>query len=45
MKGLDGSSQAAQLLPPAALRGLIMILMVVDHADYFVARTHPSGEF
>ncbi len=34
-----------RLLPLDALRGLIMILMAVDHANYFVARTHPTGEF
>lgn len=37
--------QSKRLAPIDALRGLIMILMAVDHANYFVARTHPSGEF
>ena len=45
MQGSDASSRAPRLLPLDALRGLIMILMAVDHASYFVARTHPSGEF
>ena len=27
-----------------ALRGLIMILMAIDHASYFIAKVHP-GEF
>ena len=37
--------QHKRLLPLDALRGLIMILMAVDHANFFVARMHPTGEF
>lgn len=33
-------------IPPLdVMRGLILILMALDHANYFVARMHPSGEF
>ncbi|MFA9452788.1 MAG: DUF1624 domain-containing protein [Candidatus Aminicenantaceae bacterium] len=34
-----------RLLPLDALRGLILALMAVDHANFFVARMHPTGEF
>jgi len=34
-----------RLLPLDALRGMVMILMAIDHANYFVARMHPTGEF
>ncbi|UCE41825.1 MAG: DUF1624 domain-containing protein [Candidatus Aminicenantes bacterium] len=34
-----------RLIPLDALPGLIMILMAIDHANYFVARMHPTGEF
>jgi uncharacterized membrane protein len=27
-----------------AVRGLIMVLMALDHANYFIAQKHPSGE-
>lgn len=37
--------QPKRLIPLDALRGLIMILMAIDHANYFVARMHPTGEF
>ena len=37
--------QPKRLLPLDALRGLIMILMAIDHANFFVARLHPTGEF
>jgi uncharacterized membrane protein len=30
-----------RLIPLDALRGLIMILMAIDHASYFVRRWHP----
>jgi uncharacterized membrane protein len=39
------NSRAQRLLSLDALRGLVMILMAVDHANYFVARMHPNGEF
>jgi uncharacterized membrane protein len=34
-----------RLFPLDALRGLIMILMALDHANHFVAQRHPSGEY
>jgi len=37
--------QPKRLLPLDAIRGLIMILMAIDHANFFVARMHPTGEF
>lgn len=39
------SSQASRLAPLDALRGLIIVLMALDHANYFVARQHSSGEY
>lgn len=33
-----------RLTPLDALRGFIMILMALDHANYFVAQRHPPGE-
>lgn len=38
-------SKAARFFPLDALRGLIMILMALDHANHFVAQQHPSGEY
>lgn len=37
--------QPKRLVPLDALRGFVMILMAIDHANYFVARMHPTGEF
>jgi uncharacterized membrane protein len=45
IKILDMSYQIKRLTPLDALRGLIMILMTIDHANYFIARQHPVGEF
>jgi len=39
------NSLPQRLLSLDALRGLVIILMAVDHANYFVARMHPNGEF
>jgi uncharacterized membrane protein len=44
-KRSEPSSRPLRLVPLDALRGLIMVLMALDHANYFVARSHPSGEF
>lgn len=38
--GFSGNRE--RLLPLDALRGLIMVLMAIDHASYFVARVHRS---
>jgi uncharacterized membrane protein len=39
------NAKMQRLLPLDALRGLVIVLMAVDHANYFVARMHPNGEF
>ena len=33
-----------RLLPVDALRGLIIVFMALDHANYFIAQQHSSGE-
>jgi uncharacterized membrane protein len=37
--------KAARLFSPDALRGLIIVFMALDHANYFVAQKHPPSEF
>jgi uncharacterized membrane protein len=39
------NSKTQRLISLDALRGLVIVLMAVDHANYFVARMHPNGEF
>ncbi len=35
----------ARLAPIDALRGLIMVVMALDHANFFISKRHSSGEF
>ena len=37
--------KTSRLLPLDALRGLIMVLMALDHANHFIAQKHSSGEY
>jgi len=41
---MDDASKNRRLLPLDAMRGLIMVLMALDHASFFLAKTH-SHEF
>jgi uncharacterized membrane protein len=36
---------ASRLFAPDALRGLIIVLMALDHASLLVAQKHPLGEY
>jgi uncharacterized membrane protein len=37
-------AQSKRLFPLDALRGLIIVFMALDHANYFIAQQHSSGE-
>jgi uncharacterized membrane protein len=37
--------KASRLAPLDALRGLIMVLMALDHANHFIAQQHSPGEY
>jgi len=37
--------QTSRLLPLDALRGLIIVLMALDHANLFIAQRHSPGEY
>lgn len=37
--------KASRLVPLDGLRGLIMVLMAIDHANHFIAQQHSSGEY
>jgi len=45
MRELNSIETHGRLIPLDALRGLLMVFMAVDHANFFVARGHPTGEF
>ena len=36
--------RVSRLFAVDALRGLIIVFMALDHANYFIARKHPPGE-
>jgi len=38
-------STGQRLFPLDALRGLIIVFMALDHANYFIAQQHSSGEY
>jgi uncharacterized membrane protein len=39
------SSKQSRLLPLDALRGMIIVLMALDHANLFIAQQHSTGEY
>lgn len=44
MNTLSPSTTSPRLIPLDALRGLIIIIMALDHANWFVAQKHPPSE-
>jgi uncharacterized membrane protein len=40
----EPSSKPSRLLAVDALRGLIIVFMALDHANYFIAQKHPASE-
>jgi uncharacterized membrane protein len=43
--GLKSDNRSDRFFAVDALRGLIIIFMALDHANYFIAHKHPSGEY
>jgi len=44
-RSIRASASSKRALPLDLLRGLIIIFMALDHANYFVAQQHASGEY
>jgi uncharacterized membrane protein len=42
---MDPQSNSKRLPAVDLMRGLIMVLMALDHANYFIAHLHSSGEY
>ncbi|MBW8010580.1 MAG: DUF1624 domain-containing protein [Chloroflexi bacterium] len=42
---INGPENTSRLVSLDALRGLIVILMAVDHANHFIAHKHSTGEY
>jgi len=40
----SGNRHGKRLFALDALRGLIMLLMALDHANWFIAQKHSTGE-
>jgi uncharacterized membrane protein len=45
MEKLTQSKNNFRLLPMDALRGLLILLMALDHANFHIAQQHSSGEY
>jgi len=41
----DSVQKSSRLSALDNLRGLLLVLMAIDHANYFITRMHPTGEF
>ncbi len=43
-KSITGRRPSKRLFALDALRGLILLLMALDHANWFIAQKHSTGE-
>ena len=45
MDGISPLKNRSRFFPIDALRGLLIILMALDHANFHIAQQHSSGEY